>query len=140
MGDLFNNSMVTNALKALSPEQLEEYKKFGESLYGTVNFENSKIVNNMPAPMAESVAYVEEGIKSGLLPEDLTEDEVVLLEQAYGEEWYLRYNFKREDVHEQGLSLKMKRDIDSAVQEKIDDVLEKRKKNNEKKGKNGKRK
>lgn len=128
MGDLFNNPMVNNALKSMTPEQLDEYKKFGETLYGTVDFEDSKIVNNMPAPMAESVAYIEEGIKSGLLPDDLTEDEVTLLQQAYGDEWYVKYGFKKEDVPEPGLSLKMKKEIDDAVKCKIDEALDKRNK------------
>ena len=128
MGDLFNNPLVNNALKSMTPEQLEGYKKFGESLYGTVDFEDSKIVNNMPAPMAESVAYIEEGIKSGLLPDDLTEDEVTLLQQAYGDEWYVKYGFKKEDVPEPGLSLKMKKEIDDAIKDKIDEALNKRNK------------
>lgn len=132
MSDLFNNPAVNNALKALTPEQLEEYKRFGESLYGTINFEDSTLVNSMPPPMAESVAYVEEGIKSGLLPEDLTEDEVALLCNAYGEEWYLRYGFKKHEVPEPGLSLSAKKEIDDAVQEKIDEAIEKRRLQNEK--------
>jgi hypothetical protein len=128
MGDLFNNSLVNNALKAMSPEQLAEYKKFGESMYGNVNFEDSKIVNNMAPPMAESVAYVEEGLKSGLLPEDLSEDEVILLQKAFGEEWYKKYGFTKEEVPEPGLSLKMKKDIDDAIEQKIAEAVAKKKK------------
>lgn len=137
MCDLFNNPLVNNALKALTPEQLKDYKKLGESLYGNIDFEDSKIINNMPPPMAESVAYIEEGIKSGLLPEDLTEDEVTLLEQAYGEKWYIKYGFKKEEVPEHGLSLNMKKDIDNAVKEKIDEAIKKRTEKTEKKGKKG---
>ena len=33
--DLFNNPMVNNALKAMTPEQIEEYKKIGEHMYET---------------------------------------------------------------------------------------------------------
>jgi hypothetical protein len=127
MEDLFNNPLVNNALKAMTPEQLEDYKKFGESMYGSVNFEDSTIINNIAAPMEESVAYVEEGIKSGLLPEDLTNDEVCLLQEAYGKEWYKRYGFTESQVPEPGLSLQTKRDIDKAVKQKIDEALEKRK-------------
>ena len=135
MNDLFNNPMVNNALKDMSPEQLEGYKKFGENLYGNINFQDSKIINNLPPPMAESVAYVEEGLKSGLAPEDLTEDEVALLTQAYGEKWYLKYGFKKEEVPEPGLSLDAKREIDEAVQKKIDEVTKKKAKKERKKAK-----
>ena len=119
MSGLFDNPMVNNALKAMSPEQLDEYKRIGEQLYGNINFEDSKIINNMPPPMEESVAYIEQGIKSGLLPEDLDENEVVLLEQAYGPEWYLKYGRTKQDVPEAGLSLQTKKDIESAIQNKI---------------------
>ena len=137
MSDLWNNPMVNNALKALTPEQLEEYKKMGEHMYGNIQFEDSKIIGNMPPPMAEAVAYVETGIKSGLLPSDLTEDEVVLLSEAYGEKWYERYGFKKDEVPEAGLSLSMKKDIEDAVKDKIKEVVDKKGKN-AKKGKNNK--
>jgi hypothetical protein len=124
--DLFSNPLVNNALKAMSPEQLEHYKKFGESLYGTINFEDSKIMKNLEPPLEESAAYIESGIMSGLLPEDLSEDEVHLLEKAYGEKWYLKYGFTVDEVPESGLSLQMKKEIDEAVVEKFKEEMKKR--------------
>jgi hypothetical protein len=118
--DLFSNPMVNNALKAMTPEQLEGYKKMGEQLYGNINFEDSKIVNNMLIPADEAVAYVEEGIKSGLLPEHLDENEVILLTNTYGEKWYLRYGFKQEEVPEPGLSLEAKENIEKLIKAKIE--------------------
>jgi hypothetical protein len=118
--DLFSNPMINNALKAMTPEQLEGYKKMGEQLYGNINFEDSKIVNNMLVPAEEAVAYVEEGIKSGLLPEDLDENEVILLTNTYGEKWYLRYGFKQEEVPEAGLSLGAKENIEKIIKAKIE--------------------
>jgi hypothetical protein len=118
--DLFSNPMINNALKAMTPEQLEGYKKMGEQLYGNINFEDSKIVNNMLVPAEEAVAYVEEGIKSGLLPEDLDENEVILLTNTYGEKWYLRYGFKQEEVPEAGLSLGAKENLEKIIKAKIE--------------------
>ena len=117
--NLFSNPMVNNAIKALSKEQLANYRKIGEEIYGNVNFEDSKILNNMPAPMEEAVAYIEEGIKSGLLPNDLDENEIILLTNAYGDEWYLRYGFKKEEVPEPGLSLPLKELIEKVVKQEI---------------------
>ena len=117
--DLFSNPMVNNALRALSKEQLANYRKIGEEIYGNVNFEDSKILNNMPAPMEEAVAYVEEGIKSGILPRDLDENEIILLTNAFGDEWYVRYGFKKEDVPEVGLSLPLKELIEKAVKQEL---------------------
>ena len=121
MSELFNNPMVNSALKSMSKEQLENYKKIGEQMYGNVNFEDSTIINSLNPPIAEAIAYIEEGIKSGLLPEDLEEDEVNLLTETYGDEWYLRYGFTRNQVPESGLSLKMKKDIEKAVESKLQD-------------------
>jgi hypothetical protein len=135
MGDLYNNPLVNNALKALTPDQLDAYKKFGQSLYGTINYEDSTIVNNIPAPIEESVAYIEEGLKAGIDPSDLSEDEVVILQKAYGEEWYLKYGFTKEEVPEPGLSLQMKKDIDDAIEKKIADALKKREKREKRKKK-----
>lgn len=118
--DIWNNPMVNNALKALTPEQLEEYKKIGEYMYGNINFEDNKIIKKMDPPLPESVAYIEEGLKAGLMPQDLTEDEVVILTKAYGENWYERYGFNKNEVPEQGLSIKMKEEIEAFVQKKID--------------------
>lgn len=96
--DLFDNPMTRAALNALSPEDLERYKHIGESMYGNVNFEGSKVINNMPPPMAEALAYVEEGIKSGLHPSMLDKNEKALLEDQYGKEWYKNFGYVSEDL------------------------------------------
>jgi len=114
--DLWNNPMVNNAMRNMSQEDLENFKKIGEQMYGNINFTDGTIKNKVPPPMEEAVAYVEEGIKSGILPEDLEEDEVHLLEDAYGKEWYLRYGWKRDEVPEPGLSLKDKKKINDMIE------------------------
>jgi hypothetical protein len=119
--DLWNNPMVNNALKALTPEQLKEYQQVGEYMYGSVNFEDNKFIKNIDPPLTECVAYIEEGIKAGLMPSDLTEDEVVVLTKAYGDKWYEIYGFDKSQVPEEGLSIKMKDEIEAFVQKKIDD-------------------
>lgn len=128
MCDIWNNPMVNNALKAMSKEDLEKYKKVGEQLYGNVNFEDSTVVNQLMTPADEAIAYIEEGLKSGLLPQDLDENEVILLHQTYGEEWYKKYGFSREEVSEPGLSLQAKKDIDEAIQIKIKEAQQKNQK------------
>ena len=119
--DLFNNPMVNNAIKSLSKEELEKYKKVGEQMYSNMNnFTDSKnIRNNLTSSMEEAVAYVEEGLKSGLLPSDLTEDEVILLVETYGEKWYEKYGYTKEEVPEPGLSINVKQDIEAALKSKI---------------------
>ena len=96
--NLFNNEVVKNAIKALSPEDVQRYKNIGKELYGTINFPEAKVLNNIPPPMAESCAYVLEGIKSGLHPSMLTEDEKALLLDVYGKGWWTKYGYLDEDL------------------------------------------
>ena len=119
MSDLFNNSLVKNALASMTSEQIENYKKIGESLYSSCNFKDNELINNLPPPLAESIAYIEEGIKAGLLPSDLSENEIIALESAYGKEWYVKYGYNVEDIPEVGLSLDVKKEIEKAVEYKI---------------------
>jgi hypothetical protein len=48
--------------------------------------------------MEESLAYVVESLKSGLHPKYLTEDEIMLLRAGYGDEWYQKWGYKKEDL------------------------------------------
>ena len=126
--DIWNNPMVNNAIKSMTPEQLKEYQQIGQYMYGTINFEDSKVINKLDAPLHESVAYIEQGIKAGLMPRDLSEDEIVVLTSAYGEKWYERYGFSKNEVPDQGLSIQVKEDIEKLVQKKIDLLNTKEKK------------
>jgi hypothetical protein len=96
--DLFDNPMVSSAIKSLSDEQLLHFKEVGEHLYGNVDFEGSRVLNSLPAPMSEAVSFVLEGIKSGLHPSDLTDDEKAILKDTYGENWYIKWGYTKEDL------------------------------------------
>ncbi len=95
---LFDNPSVRNLLKTMSPEDIEKYKKIGEEFYGQIDFEKSEVLANLAPPMAEALAYIKEGIKSGLLPVDFEENEINLLREVYGDEWYKAFNFTEDDV------------------------------------------
>ena len=98
--DLFNNAMIKSAMKAMTPEQRENYKKIGEEMYGNVDFVDSKIVNSMPLPMSEAVASVINGLKSGLHPKDMDPNEILLLNSNIGEKWYEEFGYTKEDIPE----------------------------------------
>jgi hypothetical protein len=97
-GSLFNNPMIEAAMKALSPEDLERYKQIGEAMYGTVDFENSKILDNTAAPMAEAAAYIQEQLKSGLHPYMMDDDEKRLMLELFGNEWYTKWGYVEGDL------------------------------------------
>ena len=96
--DLFDNPMVTAAKKSMSPRSLERYRKLGESMYGGINFTNSK-VDNCLEPMVEALAYIEESLKSGLHPSMLEDNEKAILVDAYGEQWYKKWGYIKKDLH-----------------------------------------
>lgn len=130
-----NNSLITNAIKALTPEQKEQYKKIGEEMYNTVNFEDNKILNNLPPPLAESLAYIKEGLKSGLQPCDLSEGEINILEEGYGKEWYKHFDFLQEDIPEKKefLEINMQEQIKKTIEMEIEKRKVKRDEKKEKK-------
>lgn len=117
---LFDNPMIDRALKALTPEQVENYQKIGQQMYGDVNFTDNKILSNLNPPMAEAVGYIEIGLKSGLHPNDLEENEIKLLEETFGATWYERYGYSRDEVNEVGLSLQIKNQINDLIEKKIE--------------------
>lgn len=119
--DLFNNPMVNNALKALSPEQLKDYKRMGEYMYGNIDFVDNKVINGLDKSLDESAFYIMEGLKSGLLPQDLDENEVQILTTVYGNEWYVRLGYSRAEIPEIGLSVEAKRNLETYVEKKIEE-------------------
>ena len=97
---LWNNEMVSAAMKSMSPSDIEHYKKLGEGLFKDINFETAKIEtkDNLPPFLAHALAYIVESLKSGLHPSMLEEDEIKVLEEIYGKKWYLKWNYTEEDL------------------------------------------
>lgn len=99
MGDLFNNPMIELARSAIPKEQLEKFERIGKEMYNNVDYETSTINGqNLPKTIAESVVYIMEGIKAGLHPSDLSDEEKFLLKEVYGEKWYERFGYVEKDL------------------------------------------
>jgi len=97
--NLFDNPMVTSAKKAMTKKDLDKYQQLGESMYRDINFETS-IVNNLPQPMVDAAIYVESMIKSGMHPSLLDENDKNVMNEVYGDEWYKKYGYIKEDLTE----------------------------------------
>tara|TARA_Y100000591_G_C21707110_1_gene631427 strand:- start:293 stop:694 length:402 start_codon:yes stop_codon:yes gene_type:complete len=89
---LFNNEMIKQARESMTPEQLEEYKKKGEEFFANVDFED-KDGNAIP-PVESACAYITEGLKSGMHPSYLDDDEKRVMEEIYGKEWYKKWGWE----------------------------------------------
>jgi hypothetical protein len=96
--NLFDNSMTRAATSTLGPEELDRLKKIGEKMYGTIDFESSKVLNNLEDPIAEATGSIVESIKSGQHISTLEDNEKLVLEEVYGKEWYLKYGYIKEDL------------------------------------------
>jgi hypothetical protein len=98
--DLFDNPMTRAALDAMSDDEKRRYKQIGEEMYGHMNFEDSKVLNNIPPPMEEALAYIQEQLKSGLHPSALDDNEKAFIADALGNEWYKKWGYVEEDLVE----------------------------------------
>lgn len=96
--DLFNNPMTQAAIAALSNEDKERYRFIGEQLYGNIDYEENKVLNNMPLAMVEAVACIERQLQSGLHPSMLEDNEKAILRDVYGENWFLEWGYIKEDL------------------------------------------
>ena len=102
-GSLFNNSMVTAALKALSPEEIKKYQEIGNDLYGTTDFvavQEGGVPDGVPEYAKDGVAYIECQLNSGLHPSDMDSNDKDLMASAYGDEWYTKWDYTKWDLME----------------------------------------
>jgi len=97
--DLFNNPMVDSARKALSPEQIEEYKRIGEYMYNNDVYKVMEQGSIIKEPREQDlILYATEALKSGLNPRDLTQAELRAIVDTYGDKWYENFGYESEDV------------------------------------------
>ena len=86
------------AYESMSKEQLLRYERLGKFLYESISFPDAKVINQMKCPTDDEVAYIIEGLKSGLHPSFLEDSEKVTMETAFGREWYKRFDYTEEDL------------------------------------------
>jgi hypothetical protein len=95
-GNLFDNPMVRAARKSMTPEQIEEYKRKGEKMYGEIDYTQN--FDPFQEKLKQSAIYIISGLKSGLRPNQLSKDELEVLKQIHGETWYINYGYTKEDL------------------------------------------
>jgi len=98
--NLFDNEFTRGAMSMLTPEQKEEYQKIGEKMYGKIDFENSRILDNPEPSMDLAVASITETIKAGLHPSMMEDNEKAVMREVQGEKWYERFGFVEKDLTE----------------------------------------
>lgn len=91
---LWDNPMVEKARKEMSEEQLAQFQRIGEAMYG-FDFEQGDI----DSMMKDSAEYISLGLKSGMNPGDLDEDEKTIMEEIHGPTWFLKFDLTEEEAY-----------------------------------------
>lgn len=94
---IFDNPQFKEAFASLSVEEQEKYKAIGEELYGTTDFVTRGTSDDKQVT-AERIAWVENQLRSGIHPSDMEKGEIMIMEDAHGEEWYTKWGYAKEDL------------------------------------------
>jgi hypothetical protein len=87
---LFNDPKLKDMFKNLPEADQKAYKQSGEFMY-SYDYVNTEKPDEK---IYESVAYIAEGLKSGLRPSQLDNSEITLVKSVYGDKWYERFGYK----------------------------------------------
>ena len=64
-------------------------------MYNDNNYLQEKnVIDNLLPPIEEAASYIIEGLKSGLHPSCLDDDEKNIMIDSYGKEWYKKWDEK----------------------------------------------
>jgi hypothetical protein len=87
-----------NMEKGMTEEQISDLKKLGEKFHESFDVTAGTVEDLNKISMEESLAYVVESIKSGIHPSYLDENEIAMIKSGYGDEWYKKWGYKKEDL------------------------------------------
>ncbi len=89
---LFSDPRWSSAKENMSKDDLNHYEQIGKQFHESINYttgENTGVP--IPQPISESISYIEMGLRSGLSPEDLDENEIKIMEEYLGTDWLKNY-------------------------------------------------
>lgn len=84
---LFNNPAINRMKSEMSEADKKGFQEMGKYMYGNVDFENGGINN----ALEEAYAHLCGALRSGLLLEDLDEDEREIMHDFEGDDWELNW-------------------------------------------------
>ena len=87
-----------NMIQGMSDEQIADLKTLGEKFHESFDITTGTTQNLDEISMEESLAYIVESLKSGIHPSYLNEDEIAMLNAGFGEEWYKKWGYSKEDL------------------------------------------
>ena len=82
-----------------SYESLQKIKEIGKTFYTDMNIFNKEFSKTTEKQLhLECLFSIEDSLKKGLYPSDLENNEIQILERTYGEKWYLKFGFSKNDL------------------------------------------
>ncbi len=93
-----DSRIAASTINQMSDAQKIQYERMAKEMFKNVDFENAKILNQAKPPMEDRLAYICDGLRSGIHPTHLERDEIITLEDAYGKEWYKKWNYTEADL------------------------------------------
>lgn len=98
----FSNERIDQMFKSLPKEEQERYKTMGENMFQNFDLnEDGKLELNLSdfnKEYTEETAYIYQQIKSGLHISYLSEEEKNLMSKSFGEKWYEKWGYVKEDL------------------------------------------
>lgn len=96
---LYKDSDIFEAHKeqfnSLPAEEKQKMKEAGEQIYSCMNEDGT-----MKDPLDEAMVYIRHGLDSGLHPRDLEKNELQVVIEKIGENWYENWGWTQEDMKE----------------------------------------
>jgi DNA-binding ferritin-like protein (Dps family) len=90
--NLFEDENLKSQFDALPEDDKKAYKRAGEYIY------SKDVANvNLDSRFNEAAEYIKLGLRSGLFPKYLSDDEKALMANLYGSEWYKDYDYPSAD-------------------------------------------
>ncbi len=83
--NLFDNPMVRSARASMTTEQLEDYQEQGKYMFEMLDFTKD--------PLDAYIISLTESLKAGIHPSYLEKDEQLIMENAYGKEWFKKFGW-----------------------------------------------
>lgn len=77
------NPVAEAMLAKMTPEEVAEYKQFGEHMYGGFDYEKGASTTEYK----EAMLYIKIALRSGLHPDNLSDDEKAFMKEEFGEKW-----------------------------------------------------
>ena len=80
------------AFDSLPEEDKQKYRDIGKYMYENFDYEQNKKID-ISEKIKTKIKDIELAISSGLLIEDLSKEELDLMDKEKGSDWYKKYNF-----------------------------------------------